>query len=125
MKPKNTIEAFGDLVGSVDIGQKEEADSQTGTLVKRLQKVAEIRRSAQPRKSVQEGKPDKISDLLEEAAARIKELEAAVSDVYWGLDDAMEDPYVRGDCTAKDVLGDVMGLTKAYIKALDEEGQGT
>jgi hypothetical protein len=44
-------------------------------LVYRLQKRAEIRRQIQSRKSVQEGKPDRISDLLEEAAKRIKELE--------------------------------------------------
>ena len=44
-------------------------------LVYRLQKRAEIRRQIQSRKSVQEGKPDRISDLLEEAANRIKELE--------------------------------------------------
>ena len=44
-------------------------------LVYRLQKRAEIRRQIQSRKSVQEGKPYRISDLLEEAANRIKELE--------------------------------------------------
>jgi 3'-phosphoadenosine 5'-phosphosulfate sulfotransferase len=41
-------------------------------LVSRLRKRAEIRRSIQTRKSVQEGKPDRISDLLEEAAAEIE-----------------------------------------------------
>jgi len=41
-------------------------------LVYRLLKRAEIRRSIKDRKSVQEGKPDKISDLLEEAAEEIK-----------------------------------------------------
>jgi hypothetical protein len=37
-------------------------------LIHRLRKRAEIRRSIKDRKSVQEGKPDRISDLLEEAA---------------------------------------------------------
>jgi len=44
-------------------------------LVYRLRKRAEIRRQIQDRKSVQEGKPDRIADLLEEAANRIEELE--------------------------------------------------
>ena len=37
-------------------------------LVYRLRKRAEIRRQIQGRKSVQEGKADRIADLLEEAA---------------------------------------------------------
>lgn len=37
----------------------------------RLLKRAEIRRQIITRKSVQEGKPDRIADLLEEAAAEI------------------------------------------------------
>ncbi len=44
-------------------------------LVFRLKKRAEIRRQIATRKSVQEGKPDRIADLLEEAASRIEELE--------------------------------------------------
>lgn len=44
-------------------------------LIYRLRKRAEIRRTIQSRKSVQEGKPDRISDLLEEAADYILELE--------------------------------------------------
>ena len=37
-------------------------------LVYRLRKRAEIRRQIPTRKSVQEGEPDRIADLLEEAA---------------------------------------------------------
>jgi hypothetical protein len=37
-------------------------------LVYRLRKRAEIRRQISTRKSVQEGKPDRIADLLDEAA---------------------------------------------------------
>ena len=48
------------------------------TLINRLRKRAEIRRQIQSRKSVQENKPDRISDLLEEAANRIEELEVEV-----------------------------------------------
>lgn len=45
------------------------------TLIYRLTKRAEIRRQISTRKSVQEGKPDRISDLLEEAAHRIYEMQ--------------------------------------------------
>jgi putative methionine-R-sulfoxide reductase with GAF domain len=41
-------------------------------LVYRLRKRAEIRRQIDTRKSVQEGKPDRIADLLEEAADYIE-----------------------------------------------------
>jgi hypothetical protein len=41
------------------------------SLIERLQKRAAIRRQISTRKSVQEGKPDRIADLLEEAAAAL------------------------------------------------------
>jgi hypothetical protein len=41
-------------------------------LVYRLRKRAEIRRQIPDRKSVQEGKPDRVADLLEEAADYIE-----------------------------------------------------
>lgn len=43
-------------------------------LVTRLRKRAEIRRQITSRKSVAEGKPDRIADLLEEAANEIEVL---------------------------------------------------
>lgn len=43
-------------------------------LVYRLRKRAEIRRQIPHRKSVQEGQPDRIADLLEEAANCIERL---------------------------------------------------
>lgn len=46
----------------------------TEDIVYRLRKRAEIRRQIQTRKSVQEGKPDRIADLLEEAADEIEML---------------------------------------------------
>jgi hypothetical protein len=39
-----------------------------------LRKRAEIRRQISSRKSVEEGKPDRIADLLEEAANEIENL---------------------------------------------------
>ena len=44
------------------------------SLVYRLRKRAEIRRNIADRKSVQENKPDRIADLLEEAANEIERL---------------------------------------------------
>jgi hypothetical protein len=49
------------------------------SLVFRLRKRAEIRRNIKDRKSVQEGTPDRMADLLEEAAARIEQLEGVVT----------------------------------------------
>jgi hypothetical protein len=45
------------------------------SLVYRLRKRAEIRRQIKTRKSVQNNEPDRIADLLEEAANKIEELE--------------------------------------------------
>ena len=42
------------------------------TLVEKLRIRASIRRNNTERKSVQEGKPDRIADLLEEAADEIE-----------------------------------------------------
>jgi hypothetical protein len=44
------------------------------SLVFRLRKRAEIRRQITSRKSVEEGKPDRIADLLEEAANELDRL---------------------------------------------------
>ena len=49
------------------------------SLVFRLRKRAEIRRQIQDRKSVQEGRPDRIADLLEEAAEEIERLQGTVA----------------------------------------------
>ena len=51
------------------------------SLVFRLRKRAEIRRQIPGRLSVQEGKPDRIADLLEEAAARIEQIEGGASNL--------------------------------------------
>ena len=49
------------------------------SLIFRLRKRAEIRRNISDRKSVQEGRPDRISDLLEEAADEILRLQKSLS----------------------------------------------
>lgn len=56
------------------------------SLIYRLRKRAEIRRSINSRKSVQEGKPDRISDLLEESANELYRLETLVGE----LDDIID-----------------------------------
>lgn len=50
------------------------------TLVDRLLTRASIRRQISTRKSVQEGKPDRLADLLEEAALKIINLEKEIKD---------------------------------------------
>ena len=54
-------------------------------LVYRLRKRAEIRQQIQTRKSVQEGKPDRIALLLEEAASEIERLRE-IEWMYKGLE---------------------------------------
>ena len=49
------------------------------SIIERLRIRANIRRSISTRKSVQEGKPDKIADLLEEAADYIEQQQSEIS----------------------------------------------
>lgn len=51
-------------------------DKTTYNLVQRLRMRATIRKAIVTRKSVQEGKPDRLAELLEEAAERIETLES-------------------------------------------------
>lgn len=56
--------------------------SSSEDLVYRLRKRAEIRRAIPNRKSVQNGEPDRIADLLEEAANKIQALERELDSLY-------------------------------------------
>lgn len=63
-------------------------------LVYRLRKRAEIRRQIPDRKSVQEGKSDRIADILEEAAneiERLREVEIRYKDLWEMYKDLWED----------------------------------
>ena len=51
------------------------------SLVFRLHKRAEIRRQIPGRLSATEGKPDRIADLLDEAAREIQRLNAVIRDI--------------------------------------------
>lgn len=50
------------------------------SLVYRLRRRAEIRRQIKTRKSVQEGQPDRLADLLDEAADEIERLKHNVNE---------------------------------------------
>jgi len=56
------------------------------SLVVRLRKRAAIRRQIPSRKSVMEGKPDRIADLLEEAADEVEFKSRVIEDVLNDLD---------------------------------------
>jgi hypothetical protein len=55
-------------------------------LVERLRKRAEIRRQIPTRKSVQENQPDRIADLLDEAAREIQMLRNVNEILMWRID---------------------------------------
>lgn len=68
----------------------------------RLRKRAEIRRQIKDRKSVKEGKPDRISDLLEEAAneiERIWKICHRLEEEKEGLEIALENAHVHYERT--------------------------
>ena len=55
-------------------------------LVYRLRKRAEIRRQIPTRKSVQENQPDRIADLLDEAAREIQMLRNVNEILVWRIE---------------------------------------
>ena len=59
-------------------------------LIYRLRKRAEIRRQIPTRKSVQEGNPDRIADILEEAANEIERLEQTIVNMVSSRLDELE-----------------------------------
>lgn len=63
-----------------DEGVKGPSD-QSAELIHRLRERARIRRQIPGRKSVEEGKPDRIADVLDEAAAEIERLRNALDDI--------------------------------------------
>lgn len=88
------------------------------SLIYRLRKRAEIRRQISTRKSVQEGKPDRIADLLEEAAERIAELETMFREELEAIaaDQSEEDNYTQkalNDLNAfSNKVDEIMDLSK-------------
>jgi len=66
---------------------------QNQDLVYRLRERARIRRQIPGRKSVQENKPDRIADLLEEAAIEIEQLQRRVQHLKYG--DPLDGPMIK------------------------------
>lgn len=81
-------------------------------LIYRLRKRAGIRRNATTRKSVQEGKPDMISDLLEEAADAIESQENESDDT--GGDGSAYNKYLLAK------TGDLPRTKQEYENATQE-----
>jgi hypothetical protein len=63
------------------------------SLMFRLRRRAEIRRQIPDRRSVQQGAPDRIADLLEEAAAEIEALRALRHELQGVLVDSEQDEF--------------------------------
>jgi hypothetical protein len=93
-------------VHASDIAQERVDETAKGghDLVYRLRKRAEIRRQIPDRKSVQEGQPDRIADLLEEAADALEKRE------WVGLDGdipglgLVTEEFYNGMLCAEDIL---------------------
>lgn len=75
-------------------------------LVYRLRKRAEIRRQIQSRKSVQEGKPDRISDILEEAADEVERLHELVRG-------GLRQRLVKMNLFSEQDIADIIGARKS------------
>jgi hypothetical protein len=71
------------------------------SLVFRLRKRAEIRRNIKDRRSVQAGEPDRIADLLEEAANELVALRCQRFDLIGVQEDCRESGY---DAVCDDTL---------------------
>jgi chromosome segregation ATPase len=83
-------------------------------LIYRLRKRAEIRRNIPTRKSVQNNEPDRIADLLDEAANAIEELFTSQLDA--ALDDLV-DEVNRGTMNwAQNEIDDTRALVRKYEK---------
>lgn len=85
-------------------------------LVYRLRKRAEIRRQIPTRKSVQEGRPDRIADLLEEAADYIENFE------WVGLTDEERDECINGTAWVgeeKEVRVKIVEAIEAKLKEIN------
>ena len=64
-------------------------------LIERLRTRASIRRNINTRKSVQEGKSDRLADLLEEAADELESLVTQLAQVVDNTDGSEFDSHTR------------------------------
>ena len=92
-------------------------------LVEELLERARIRRQIPSRKSVQEGKPDRIADLLERAAAALAPLAEPVGvpteDLYMALCRSCIERLMRADIRCEP-LGDVMLRLETVIRRSEQ-----
>ena len=84
-------------------------------LVYRLRKRAEIRRQIPDRKSVQEGQPDRIADLLEEAADYIEQVRADEREACAKVCDGWPDYDVQGLAEAIRARGDAIDISQERV----------
>lgn len=80
-------ECPGEWEPNCDLGNNEKFASpypafENQTIIQKLRIRAEIRRNATSRKSVQENQPDRLADLLEEAADKISDLECRLTSAW-------------------------------------------
>lgn len=68
-------------------------------LIERLRKRAEIRRQIDTRKSVQEGKPDRLANLLEEASDVIEQLSSVYHPKYDTYFDPTNGEWIEPRCS--------------------------
>ena len=80
-------------------------------LTYRLKTRADIRRNAKGRKSVEEGKPDRIADLLEEAALKIEHLETTTEKLKDALISLVQESNVNDLRGMQRYLQDVTSLS--------------
>ena len=78
------------------------------SLTHRLCTRAKIRRNAKGRKSVEEGKPDRIADLLEEAALKIEKLEMTIEELLDALIALVQESGVENLKNMRDYLNSIL-----------------
>lgn len=87
-------------------------------LVERLRKRAEIRRQITTRKSVQNGEPDRIADLLEEAAINLEKYLRVLEEIANDYPEESSDKVVKQNRDhirwAKEVLNNCNGFCGEY-----------
>jgi hypothetical protein len=112
----------------------------TEDLVQRLHKRAEIRRQITTRKSVQNNEPDRIAELLEEAAAMLCQQQVEIAAIRNQLWDLKSEPWgfnrhpvkeltdeeirhIQAICHLKDVGYDnfIMRFARAILRKAQEK----
>lgn len=83
-------------------------DIKCDSLTYRLCTRAKIRRNAKGRKSVEEGKPDRIADLLEEAALKIEQLETTIEDLLDALITLVQESDIENLKNMRDYLNSIL-----------------